>query len=131
MLPVRPQRELPCNSVGGSGVRQGLVIPALPANHSQPLVASALALSRCDRNSYILTISLSEDKVKAIKAWKPPKPDASPAAVRKWAQEFLAFANFYRRFIDGFSKIALPLSDLTKQDRREWSPACEQAFETL
>src|SRR6266576_1093216 len=45
----------PCNSVGGSGIRQGLVIPALPANHSQPLVASALALSRCDRNSYILT----------------------------------------------------------------------------
>src|SRR6266576_1683007 len=48
--------SFPCNSVGGSGIPQGLVIPALPANHSQPLVASALALSRCDRNSYILTL---------------------------------------------------------------------------
>src|SRR6266550_3361391 len=63
MLPVRAERELPCNSVGGSGIRQGLVIPALPANHSQPLVASALALSRCDRNSYILTLGSRDDSL--------------------------------------------------------------------
>src|SRR6266576_1477821 len=68
MLPVRPQRELPCNSVGGSGIRQGLVIPALPANHSQPLVASALALSRCDRNSYILTTLLLPPPSRSLSA---------------------------------------------------------------
>ncbi len=104
------------------------------ANLCVALNKSSFHVTEVEYLGYIISdrgISLSEDKVKAIKAWKPPKPDASPAVVRKWAQEFLGFANFYRRFIDGFSKIALPLSDLTKQDRREWSPACDQAFETL
>ena len=32
----------------------------------------------------------------------------------------------------GFSKIAKLLTDLTKKDQRyEWTPACEQAFDTL
>ena len=50
----------------------------------------------------------------------------------KWAQEFLGFVNFYRRFIEGFSKIAKPLSDLTKTDKKyEWTPECQHAFDLL
>jgi len=30
-------------------------------------------------------------------------------------QSFMGFANFYRQFIKGFSKIAKPLTDLTKK----------------
>ena len=75
-------------------------------------------------------ISLSPGKIQAVQAWKPPVYTATSAV--KWAQEFLRFANFYRRFIEGFSKIAKPLTYLTKKYHRyEWTPAYELAFDTL
>ena len=47
-------------------------------------------------------------------------------------QAFLSFANFYRHFIKDFSRIAVPLTDLTKKDTVfQWSPDCNQAFEFL
>ena len=86
-----------------------------------------------DYLGYVITdkgITLFPEKVRSVKAWNPPAPDAT--SVVKWAQEFLGFANFYRRFIDQFSKIAKPLSDLTKKDQRyEWTPACQQASDAL
>ena len=47
-------------------------------------------------------------------------------------QSFMGFANFYRQFIKGFSKIAKPLTDLTKKDIK-WTctPSCQDAFDTL
>jgi hypothetical protein len=36
----------------------------------------------------------------------------------KAVQSFLGFANFYRRFIEGFSKVCKPLTDLTKKGTR-------------
>ena len=90
-------------------------------------------VSEVDYLGYVISdkgISMSQEKVRAVKAWNPPDPKATTAV--KWAQEFLGFANFYRRFIEGFSKIAKPLSDLTKKDQKfEWTSACGQAFETL
>ena len=75
-------------------------------------------------------ISLSPEKIRAVQAWKPPAPTATSTV--KWAQEIWKFTNIYRRFIEGFSKIMKPLTDLTKKDQRyEWTPACEQAFDTL
>ncbi|XP_038889382.1 uncharacterized protein LOC120079301 [Benincasa hispida] len=39
---------------------------------------------------------------------------------------------YYRRFVDGFSKIALPLTNLTIKDAKfEWSPECEHSFQEL
>ena len=50
----------------------------------------------------------------------------------KDVQSFLRFANFYRRFIYGYSKIAAPLTCLTCKDVAfEWSSECEDAFNTL
>lgn len=47
-------------------------------------------------------------------------------------QSFLGFANFYRRFIYNFSRIAMPLTRLTKKDVLwEWTPKCQKAFDTL
>jgi hypothetical protein len=47
-------------------------------------------------------------------------------------QRFIGFANFYRRFIDQFSKTAQPLHNLTKdQTPYRWDDDCDAAFEAL
>ena len=50
----------------------------------------------------------------------------------KDVQSFLGFANFYRRFIYGYSKITSPLTQLTRKDAPfVWTPECQSALETL
>jgi hypothetical protein len=50
----------------------------------------------------------------------------------KHVQKFLGFANFYRRFIQGFARIARPLSDLTRKDLKwTWEIPQKEAFEAL
>ena len=57
--------------------------------------------------------------------WPPPTD-------RTQLRRFLGFANYYRRFIRGFSKIAAPLSALTSTlCPFTWSPEAETAFSTL
>ncbi len=64
-------------------------------------------------------------KVCAVAQW--PTPDS-----RKKVQQFLGFANFYRRFIRNFSAIAAPLHALTSpQVPFQWSPQAEEAFQQL
>jgi hypothetical protein len=47
-------------------------------------------------------------------------------------QSFLSFANFYRKFIRGFSLIARPLTEQTKKDHVfKWTPECQKAFDLL
>jgi transposase InsO family protein len=53
-------------------------------------------------------ISMEEDRVATIKGWPTPK------SVRD-VRIFLGFANYYRRFINGFSRIASPLHRLTQR----------------
>ncbi len=52
-------------------------------------------------------VETDPDKVKAVKTW--PRPQH----VRQ-LKSFLGFAGYYRRFIQGYSKIAKPLTDLMK-----------------
>jgi LPS O-antigen subunit length determinant protein (WzzB/FepE family) len=60
--------------------------------------------------------------------------------VTKWEQllnvtdvrSFLGMAGYYRRFIENFSKIAKPMTELLKNNTKfEWSEACERSFEEL
>ena len=45
---------------------------------------------------------------------------------------FIGLAGYYRKFIKDYSKIAAPLTDLTKREKSfQWSDSCEQAFQTL
>jgi hypothetical protein len=45
---------------------------------------------------------------------------------------FLGFANFYRRFINGFSDIVRPLTQLTRKGTTfTWSEEADQAFQQL
>ena len=68
------------------------------------------------------SVSMDPKKVKDVVEW--PRPED-----KRDVQSFLGFANFYRRFIEDFSKIARPLFDLTKKDVEfVWSEACEDAF---
>jgi hypothetical protein len=48
-------------------------------------------------------------KVAGVLEWPVP-------TTNKDVHPFLAFVNFYRRFIEGFSHLARPLFDLTKND---------------
>lgn len=45
---------------------------------------------------------------------------------------FLGLAGYYRRFIDGFSTIASPMTRLTRKEVKfEWSKECETSFQEL
>ena len=57
---------------------------------------------------------------------------AAPRSVKE-VQGFLGFANFYRKFIKGFSSIAVHLSALTKKDGGpfRWNLQAEKALEDL
>ena len=50
----------------------------------------------------------------------------------KGVRSFLGLANFYRRFIKGFSKLAAPLNQLLhKCVRLKWDESCQNAFDAL
>jgi hypothetical protein len=60
-------------------------------------------------------VKMDPKKIETIKNWPQPK-------TLKDIQAFLGFANFYRRFILGFSVIVKPLTALTKKDIQfRWS----------
>jgi hypothetical protein len=47
-------------------------------------------------------------------------------------QSFLGLAGYYRRFVEGFSRLAAPLTRLTKKNEKfQWSEECEQSFQEL
>ena len=47
-------------------------------------------------------------------------------------RSFLGLTGYYRRFIEGFSKIAGPLHGLTRKGVKfEWTDRCEERFQTL
>ena len=48
-------------------------------------------------------------------------------------RQFLGLANYYRRFVQNFSKIAEPLHQLTRKTARglQWNSNCQEAFDKL
>jgi len=54
-------------------------------------------------------IQMDKGKTDAIKEWPIPKN-------LRQLQQFIGFANFYRRFIKDWSKICKGMNDLTKKD---------------
>ncbi|GJT08649.1 putative reverse transcriptase domain-containing protein [Tanacetum coccineum] len=70
-------------------------------------------------------IHIDPAKIEAIKDWASPK---TPTKIR----QFLGLAGYYRRFIEGFSKISRPMMKLTQKSMKfEWGEKAEAAFQLL
>ncbi|WMV25218.1 hypothetical protein MTR67_018603 [Solanum verrucosum] len=64
-------------------------------------------------------------KAQAIVDWQAPRSV-------KDLRSFLGLANYYRKFIAGYSKRAAALTDLLKKDvKYVWSVRCQEAFQNL
>ncbi len=70
-------------------------------------------------------VQMKQAKVDRVKEWTRPQ------SIRE-VQKFLGFTGYYHYFIQGYSQIAQPLLDLTKQATSwHWDKKEQQAFETL
>ena len=70
-------------------------------------------------------IQMDGAKVVAIRDWPTPTKVTE-------LRSFLGLANYYRRFIMGYSKIACPLTNLLKKERKwEWDAKCQAALQKL
>ncbi|KAM0011412.1 putative nucleotidyltransferase, Ribonuclease H [Helianthus debilis subsp. tardiflorus] len=70
-------------------------------------------------------IQVGPAKVEAVMNWQEPK---TPVEIRS----FLGLAGYYRRFIENFSRIAAPLTSLTKKKVKFiWGPKQQESFDIL
>jgi hypothetical protein len=70
-------------------------------------------------------ISMDPAKVKEIMEWRVPTTVTE-------IQSFLGLAGYYRRFIEGFSKIAKPMTSLLEKGREfKWNEKCQDSFDQL
>jgi len=70
-------------------------------------------------------ISVDPKKIEAVLKWE------RPTNVTK-IHNFLGLAGYYRRFIEGFSTIASPMTRLTRKEVKfEWLKDCEASFQEL
>jgi len=89
---------------------------------------SVFHVQRVNFLGYVLTtdgVEMDPVKTAAIRDWPTPKNVTE-------VQEFMGFANFYRKFIRGYSGVSAPLTDLTKKDKTfAWTENEETAFKEL
>jgi hypothetical protein len=70
-------------------------------------------------------ISMDPAKVKEIVEWSIPSTVTD-------VRSFLGLAGYYRRFIEGFSKIAKPMTSLLEKGREfKWDQKCQDSFNLL
>jgi hypothetical protein len=71
------------------------------------------------------TVKMDPRKVQAIREW------VAPIKVGE-LRSFLGLANYYRKFIKGYSKLVSPLTDLLQKGKPwTWDAACADAFEKI
>ncbi|KAK1618755.1 hypothetical protein QYE76_024272 [Lolium multiflorum] len=70
-------------------------------------------------------IAVDPAKIKTVAEWKVPTTQTEVRA-------FLGLAGYYRRFVEGFSSIARPMTQLLKKDKKfDWTDKCEESFQKL
>jgi len=70
-------------------------------------------------------IAVDPTKIDAVVKWESPK-----SAIE--IKSFVGLVGCYQRFIEGFSKIVAPLTQLTRKDQPfTWTDNCEESFQEL
>jgi len=70
-------------------------------------------------------VEMEENKVEGVLKWPTPR------CVRD-IRKFLGLANYYRRFVKNFAKVALPMNRLTRKDEKwKWGEEQQAAFKQL
>ena len=70
-------------------------------------------------------ISVDPYKVEVVLQWERPKTITE-------IRSFVGLAGYYKRFIEGLSKIVAPLTQLTRKDHPfTWTEQCDKSFEEL
>ena len=70
-------------------------------------------------------VSVDPRKVEVVMGWERPK---SVFEIRS----FLGLTGYYRRFIEDFSRLAMPMMRLTRKEVKfVWDDSCERAFQEL
>ena len=88
------------------------------------------AMERCNYLGHIVgsgQVQPDPSKLEAVKTFTIPKS-------KKEVRVFLGLTGYYRKFINNYSSLAAPLSDLTRKDipnKIPWSDSCDRAFNTL
>ena len=72
-----------------------------------------------------LGVSVDLEKVEAVMSWERPK---SVFEIRS----FLGLVWYYKRFIEDFSRLATPMTRLTRKEVKfDWDDRCKEAFQKL
>ena len=70
-------------------------------------------------------VSVDPGKVEVVLSWERPNSVFE-------IHSFLRLTGYYRRFIEDFSRLAAPMTRLTRNEVKfEWNHLCEKAFEEL
>ena len=70
-------------------------------------------------------ISVDPAKVEAVSNWQAPKTVTE-------VRSFLGLAGYYRRFVEGFSKIAAPMTALLRKDKKfDWTEKYDESFQEI
>ena len=70
-------------------------------------------------------IFVDPEKIKAIEEWPVPKYVTD-------IRSFMGITGYYRRFIEGFSRIANPITSLQKKGNKfKWIQKCEHSFKNF
>ena len=70
-------------------------------------------------------VSVDLEKVEVVMSWERPKLVFE-------IRNLLGLDGYYRRFIEDFSRLAAPMTKLTRKEVKfEWNDSCERAFQEL
>jgi len=65
-----------------------------------------------------------QEKIKAIIEWPTPRNETE-------LKSFLGLCTYYKKFVKGFSKLTMPLTDLTKKGAFVWIEKAQETFEKM